>query len=82
MPAPSVRFDPSLLYAECSRCKAPVLWLANPSEDLLWMGIPAGSLDADCLLLYEGCPNCCPEKKAYEARFIRFGHRRELPASH
>ena len=82
MPARSVRFDPSLLYAECSRCKAPVLWKANPSEELLWMGIPAGSLDADCLLLYEGCPNCSPGEKAYEARFIRFGHRRELPASH
>lgn len=82
MSAPAARFDPSLLYAECSRCGAPVLWLANPSEDLLWMGIPAKSLDADCLLLYEGCPNCSPGKRNYEARFIRFGRRAEVPAAH
>lgn len=69
----SRHFDPSMLYAECRRCGAPALWLTDPSEDLLWMGIPAGSLDADCLLLYDGCPNCSPGKTLYEPSFVRFG---------
>lgn len=70
------RFDPTLLYAECSRCGAPVLWSSNPCDDLLWMGIAPSSLDADCLLLYEGCPSCTPGRNTYEPRFIRFGTRR------
>lgn len=69
------RFDPSLLYAECRRCGAPVLRASDPCEDLLWMGIPPESLDADCLLLYDACPNCSPGKQAYEPRFIRLGRR-------
>jgi hypothetical protein len=73
------RFDPSLLYAECRCCGSPVLWLSDPSEDLLWMGIPPDSLDADCLLLYEGCPNCTPGKQEYEPRFIRLGRRVRRP---
>ena len=76
------RFDPSLLYAECRRCGAPVLGASTPCEDLLWMGIPPASLDADCLLLYEGCPNCSPEKKMYEPRFIRFTRRGGRLAAH
>lgn len=69
------RFDPSLLYAECRCCKAPVLKTSDPSEDLLWMGIPPESLGADCLLLYECCPNCSPGKQVYEPRFIRLGRK-------
>ena len=76
------RFDPALLYAECRRCGAPVLGASPPSEDLLWMGIPPTSLDADCLLLYEGCSNCSPGKKVYEPRFIRFTRCGVLRAAH
>jgi hypothetical protein len=75
----SRRFDPSLLYAECRRCGAPALWFSDPAEDLLWMGIPAPSLDADCLLLYDGCPNCSPGKPRYEPSFVRFGRRAGRP---
>jgi len=77
------RFDPSLLYAECRRCGAPVLWASDPCEDLLWMGIPPGSLDADCLLLYDGCPNCAPGKPLYEPSFVRLrGRRGHAHATH
>lgn len=71
----SCRFDPSLLYGECRRCGAPALWTSNPSEDLLWMGIPPESLDADCLLLYDGCPNCSPGEPLHEASFVRLNTR-------
>jgi hypothetical protein len=74
-------FDPSLLYAECSQCGSPVLWLSDASEDILWMGIAPGSLDADCLLLYEGCPNCVPGQQVYESRFIRLGRRARRPTA-
>ena len=65
-------FDPSLLYAECRRCGSPVLSPLAQSEELLWMGIAPDSLDADCLLLYEGCRNCAPEQQEHTPRFIRF----------
>lgn len=76
------RFDPSMLYVECSRCGAPVLWAFDFSEDLLWMGIPPEILDADCLLLYEGCPNCTPGKQVYEPRFVRLKKRLDIPCAH
>lgn len=76
------RFDPHLLYAECRRCGAPALWSGDPSEALLWMGIPTDSLDADCLLLYEDCPNCTPGKRDYEPRFIRLRSRGEGRVEH
>ena len=75
-------FDPSLLYAECFRCKAPVLRAADPCEALLWMGIAPESLDADCLLLYDGCPNCSPVRRDYEARFVRLRARERRPEAH
>ena len=69
------RFDPSLLYAECRRCGAPVVRAADVSEDLFWMGIARESLGADCLLLYDGCPRCSPGSLDYEPRLIRFTSR-------
>ncbi|WP_243360720.1 hypothetical protein [Fundidesulfovibrio terrae] len=71
------RFDPSLLYAECRRCGAPVVRASDPSEDLLWMGIPPEALDADCLLVYDGCPSCSPDRSDYEPRLIRFSRRED-----
>ncbi|GFK92778.1 hypothetical protein NNJEOMEG_00605 [Fundidesulfovibrio magnetotacticus] len=78
----SARFDPSLLYAECRRCKSPVLSLLPPDETVLQMGVPPELLDADCLLLYEGCPHCQPGRAAYQPRLVRLlpseGHRAGL----
>jgi len=76
------RFDPSLLYAECRRCGSPVLKSTEPSDDLLWMGIPPESLAADCLLLYDGCPNCTPGARHYEPRFVRLSRRECRAAFH
>lgn len=75
------RFDVSLLYAECARCHKPVL-LRDTGETLLWMGIPPDVLDADCLLLYDGCPNCAPGKPAYKSRFVRLGVRAKAVRAH
>jgi len=74
-------FDASLLYAECSRCHAPVTF-RDPGEALLWMGIPARSLAADCLLLYDGCPNCSPGAPCPEPRFVRLRVRGKETATH
>jgi len=76
------RFDPSLLYAECRLCGAPVVRAPDASEDLLWMGIPRECLDADCVLLYDGCPNCSPGKPDYEPHLIRFRNRENRPGVH
>jgi hypothetical protein len=77
----SKNFDPSLLYAECRRCGRPVLWPGNTSEALLWLGIPSDMLGADCLLLYDCCPNCTPGRPSYEPHFVRLG-RRPQPTAH
>lgn len=74
-------FDASLLYAECGRCRAPVTF-RDPCDALVWMGIPADSLGADCLLLYDGCPNCSPGGCQTEPRFVRLRLRGRLRAAH
>lgn len=75
-------FDPTLLYAECRRCGSPVLGVGNPSEVLLWLGVPLDLLDADCLLLYDGCPNCSPGQTGYESNLVRLGGPARRPAVH
>ncbi|WP_243439498.1 hypothetical protein [Fundidesulfovibrio soli] len=74
-------FDASLLYAECGRCRSPVIF-RDPSEVLLWMGIPADSLGSDCLLIYDGCPKCSPDGSLPEPRFVRLRLRGRQQAPH
>ena len=46
---PKRGYDPEMLYVECSRCGAPILW--EP-------GISPLELDASCVILSDGCPLC------------------------
>lgn len=75
-------YDPELLYVECGRCGAPVLWEPGRATRLLdEAGIDPLELDAACLLVTNACPMCgAPEGAAadgadgdpgYEVRVFR-----------
>lgn len=66
-------FDPELLYIECGRCGAPVMWEAGRAARMLEnAGINPFELDEACLIVTDGCP-ACGEDKEYEVRIFRFG---------
>ena len=79
-------YDPELLYVECGRCGAPVLWEPGRATRLLdQAGIDPLELDASCLLVTNACPMCgTPEagegatdgpdgEPGYEVRVFRVG---------
>ena len=76
-------YDPELLYVECGRCGAPVLWEPGRATRLLdEAGIDPLELDAACLLVTNACPMCgapggAPdgpdEEPGYEVRVFRVG---------
>lgn len=52
-------YDPELLYVECGRCGAPVMWEKGKATRILGLaGIDPLELDASCLLVTDGCPMC------------------------
>ena len=52
-------YDPELLYVECGRCGAPVMWEKGRATRLLEQaGIDSLELDASCLLVTDACPMC------------------------
>ena len=52
-------YDPELLYVECGRCGAPILWEPGRATRLLdEAGIDPLELDASCLLVTNACPMC------------------------
>ncbi|MBD5627402.1 MAG: hypothetical protein HDQ90_08000 [Desulfovibrio sp.] len=79
-------YDPELLYVECGRCGAPVLWEPGRATRLLdQAGIDPLELDPSCLLITNACPMCAaPEGRegatdgpdgepGYEVRVFRVG---------
>ena len=63
VPAPLRRrpVDPELLFVECGRCGAPVLWDPGRAPRLLAQaGVDPLELDSSCLLMTDGCPFCRP----------------------
>ena len=63
VPAPLRRrpVDPELLFVECGRCGAPVLWDPGRATRLLAQaGVDPLELDSSCLLMTDGCPFCRP----------------------
>ncbi|MDR2695444.1 MAG: hypothetical protein LBC79_03575 [Deltaproteobacteria bacterium] len=57
-------YDPELMIVECARCGRPVLWESGRSTEVLaGVGIDPLELDAHCLLLTDGCPNCRPRRQ-------------------
>lgn len=52
-------FNPEMLYVECGRCGAPVLWEPGRATELLSQaGVDPVELDASCILITDACPAC------------------------
>ncbi len=64
-------YDPELLYVECARCGAPVLWEKGKTTILLeHAAIDPLELDASCILVTDGCP-ACGSKREYSVQIFR-----------
>lgn len=63
VPAPG-GYDPEMLFVECARCGAPVMWEPGKATRIMNMaGIDALELDSSCLLVTDGCSLCSAEKE-------------------
>ncbi|WP_419785981.1 hypothetical protein [Pseudodesulfovibrio sp.] len=68
------KFDPELLYVECSLCGQPILWRHGLTSKLLKMaGIDPATLDERCVIMSEGCPSCIPGETSFTTQVIRLG---------
>lgn len=64
-------YDPELLYVECARCGAPVVWEPGRATKLLAKaGVDPIELDASCMLMTDACP-ACGNKDEYSVRIFR-----------
>ena len=56
---PQRGYAPEMLYVECSRCGAPILWEPGQTAKILRdAGISPLELDASCVILSDGRPLC------------------------
>jgi len=72
-PLPGSRqpYDPELLYVECGRCGAPVIWEPGRATRILEVaGIDPLELDASCMLSTDSC-SMCSKKKGYTVQIFR-----------
>ncbi|MBQ9451668.1 MAG: hypothetical protein IJU65_00010 [Desulfovibrio sp.] len=68
-------YDPELLYVECARCGAPVMWEEGKATRILTLaGIDPLELDASCQLMTDGCPRCSGRGQ-YSVQIVRFSGR-------
>lgn len=52
-------YDPEMLFVECGRCGAPILWEPGRATELLAQaGVDPTELDASCILITDACPAC------------------------
>ncbi len=52
-------YDPEMLFVECAKCSNPIIWEDGRSTEILQSaGIDPLELDAQCLLVTDGCPRC------------------------
>lgn len=73
LPGSPQPWDPELLFVECGRCGAPVLWGEGRTRRILdAAGIDPLELDASCALVTDSCP-ACGGKKAYTLQICRIG---------
>lgn len=69
---PAMGYDLDLIYVECRLCGKPVLWGKGKTSLLLnASGVDTSMLDADCLLLSEGCPCCHPGGSPFHLQVAR-----------
>lgn len=74
-PAPKSGYDPELLYVECGRCGAPVLWEPGRATSLLeHAGVDPMELDSSCMLMTDACP-ACGGASEYTVRIFRISDR-------
>jgi hypothetical protein len=65
-------YDLDLLYVECRFCSKPLLWEQGKTSLLLHAsGIDTTLLDAECMILSEGCPNCQPNTPSFQLHVVR-----------
>lgn len=77
-------YDPELLYVECGRCGAPVLWEPGRATRLLdHAGVDPLELDSSCMLVTDACP-ACGQPDEYSVRIFRVSSRpaHGLPPTH
>lgn len=69
---PAMGYDLDLIYVECRLCGTPVLWEKGRTSQLLHAsGIDTSMLDAECLILAEGCPHCRVGASPYRLQVVR-----------
>lgn len=69
---PVIGYDLDLIYVECRFCGKPVLWERGKTSVLLRAsGIDTSLLDAECLILSDGCPNCRPGRSPFHLHVVR-----------
>ena len=67
-----VGYDLDLIYVECRFCGNPVLWEKGKTSLLLRAsGIDTSLLNAECLILSEGCPQCRPGVSPLTLQVVR-----------
>ena len=76
-------YDPELMMVECARCGRPVLWEPGHSTAVLaGVGVDPLELDAHCLLLTDGCPQCCPrQEEGFSVQVFRLTTEQGVPFS-
>lgn len=65
-------YDLDLLYVECGLCGKPVLWEKGKTNLLVRAsGIDVSLLDAECMIMSEGCPVCRPDTPLFHMQVVR-----------
>ena len=69
---PVMHYDLDLIYVECQYCGKPVIWEKGKTSLLLRAsGIDTNLLDAECMILSEGCPQCRPGMALFHLHVVR-----------
>ena len=75
-------YNPELLYVECGRCGAPVLWEPGKATELLSQaGVDPVELDASCILITDACP-ACGTSHEFTVRIFRISDKPTELSSH
>jgi len=69
---PGMQYDLDLTYVECMYCGRPVMWGKGKTSQLLRSsGFDTSLLDAECMILSEGCSQCKPETPLFHLHMVR-----------
>ncbi len=76
---PAAGYDLDLMYVECRFCGSPILWDKGKTGILLRAsGIDTSLLDAECLILSEGCPQCRPGVSPLMLHVVRLASQQDM----